>query len=128
MRFKCLWCLWRKKCCLVYLTYNTTDIVLINKKETNKLWKITVHYRCYLFVEEFLKWFCSAKCSNFLLKLNLFHLISMARNQMTLPLIRCYLSLMRYMKVLMWRLKLQASSYIYLEHLIRCDKMVSSSI
>ena len=24
MRFKCLWCLWRKKDCLVYLTYNTT--------------------------------------------------------------------------------------------------------
>ena len=43
-----------------------------------------------------------------------------------LALISCYLSLMRYINLLMWDSKLEASSLIYQKHLIRCGMMVSS--
>ena len=63
----------------------------------------------------------------FLLKINLLHQISLVLNPLILALIRCYLSLMRYMDLLMWGLKLQAFSLIYPKYLIRCGMTVSSS-
>ena len=64
---------------------------------------------------------------NFFLKINLFHRISPVLNQVILSLISCYLLLMRYMNLLMWDSKLEASSLIYQKHLIRCGMMVSST-
>ena len=63
----------------------------------------------------------------FLLKINLLHQISLVLNPLILALIRCYLSLMRYMDLLMWGLKLEAFSLIYPKYLIRCGMTVSSS-
>ena len=48
-------------------------------------------------------------------------------NRVILALISCYLPLMRYMNLLMWDSKLEASSLIYLKHLKRCGMMVSST-
>ena len=64
---------------------------------------------------------------NFFLKINLFHRISPVLNQVILALISCYLSLMRYMNLLMWDSKFEASSLIYEKHLIRCGMIVSST-
>ena len=58
-------------------------------------------------------------------KFNLFHRICPVLNRVILELISCYLSLMRYMNLLMW--DLEASSLIYQKYLIRCDMMVSST-
>ena len=63
----------------------------------------------------------------FLLKINLLHQISLVLNPVILVLIRCYLSLMRYMDLLMWGMKLEAFSLIYPKYLIRCGMTVSSS-
>ena len=48
-------------------------------------------------------------------------------NRVILALISCYLPLMRYINLLMWDSKLEASSLIYLKHLKRCGMMVSST-
>ena len=42
-------------------------------------------------------------------------------------LINCYLSLTKYMNLLMSGLKLEASSFIYQKYLIMCGMMVSPS-
>ena len=64
---------------------------------------------------------------NFFMKINLFHRISPVLNRVILALISCYLSLMRYMNLLTWDSKSEASSLIYQKHLIRCGMMVSST-
>ena len=58
---------------------------------------------------------------NFLWKTKLLHQISPVLNRVILALISCYLSLMRYMNLLVCGLKLEASSLIYQKHLIRCS-------
>ena len=58
---------------------------------------------------------------NFLSKTKLLHQISPVLNRVILALISCYLSLMRYMNLLVCGLKLEASSLIYQKHLIRCS-------
>ena len=79
-----------------------------------------------MFVEKFSKDYCLTNCLNSLLKINLFHQISLVLNQIILAWSSCYLSLMRWMSFLMWGLKLQASPLIYQRHLIRCGVMGSS--
>ena len=62
---------------------------------------------------------------NFFVENKFFHQISPVLNRVILALISCYLSLMRYINLLMWGLKLEASSLIYQKHLIKCGMMVS---
>ena len=80
------------------------NIVRIHKKGDKQTLKIIVQCLCYLFVEKFLKDYSLTKCLNSLLKKNLFYQISPALNRVILALISYYLSLMRYMNLLMWDL------------------------
>ena len=58
--------------------------------------------------------------------LDLIHQISLVLNRVILVLISCYL-LLRCMDVLIWGLKLEASSMIYREHLTLRGMMVPST-
>lgn len=59
------------------------------------------------------------KSSNFLLKISVFHQISLVLNRLILALISCYLTRMRYMNLLMSGLKLETSFLICQNYLIR---------
>ena len=76
--------------------------------------------------EKILKRLMINEMFNFSLKINLFHRISPVLKLVILALTRCYLSLTRYMNLLMWDLKLEASSLICQKHLIKCDLQTKS--